>query len=61
MLEGSMLEGSMLEGSMLEGSTRSRDTDGADGAMRDVVEAWLNEAATCPEVYGRWTRAKGSG
>jgi hypothetical protein len=24
---------------MLEGSTRSRDTDGADGTMRDVVEA----------------------
>jgi hypothetical protein len=45
---------------MLEGSTGSRDTDGADGAMRDVVEAWLNEAATCPEVYGRWTRTKGS-
>jgi len=38
---------------MLEGSTRSRDTDGAVGTMRDVVEAWLNEAATYPEVYGR--------
>jgi hypothetical protein len=38
---------------MLEGSTRSRDTDGAIGAMRDVVEAGLNEAATRPEVYGR--------
>jgi hypothetical protein len=24
---------------MLEGSTRSRDTDGANGTMRDVVEA----------------------
>jgi hypothetical protein len=45
---------------MLEGSTRSRDTDGAAGEMRDVVEAGLNEAAAHPEVYGRWTRAEGS-
>ena len=44
---------------MLEGSTGSRDTDSAAGEMRDVVEAGLNEAATRPELYGRWTRAKG--
>jgi hypothetical protein len=38
---------------MLEDSMKSRDTDGTVGEMGDVVETGLNEAATCPELYGR--------
>jgi len=37
---------------MFDGSTRSRDTDGAAGEMRDVVEAGLNEAASGRADYG---------
>jgi hypothetical protein len=45
---------------MIEGSTRSREAMRPGAEMRDVVEAGLNEAASDPEVYGRWMRTPGS-
>ena len=44
---------------MLEGSTRSRDTDGADSAMRDVVEASVERSRDMPG--GLWALDSGKG